>query len=50
LRPLKDLIKPFFNLQDPKARTRLFRLTWMIALFMLILGYILIVYFLFFYP
>jgi hypothetical protein len=50
LRRLEDLIKPFFNFHDPKARSRLFRFVWIVSLFMLVLGYILIVYFLFFYP
>jgi hypothetical protein len=50
LRPLEDLIKSFFNFQDPKARGRLLRFFWIVSLFMLVLGYILIVYFLFFHP
>lgn len=50
MRRLRDLIKPLFNFNDPKARARLLRLFWMISLFMLVLGYILIVYFLFLSP
>jgi len=50
LRPLEDRIKPLFDFNNPKARKRLFRLVWIASLFMLVLGYILIVYFLFFNP
>ena len=50
MRRLEDLIKPFFNFHDPRARARLFRLVWIVSLFMLVLGYILIIYFLFFVP
>lgn len=50
MRPLEDLIKPLFNFHDQRARARLFRLAWIASLFMLVLGYILIIYFLFFAP
>ncbi|MDW5561629.1 MAG: hypothetical protein SA339_00255 [Methanomassiliicoccus sp.] len=50
MRPLKDLIKPLFNFHDPTARARLLRLFWMISLFMLVLGYVIILYILFFNP
>lgn len=50
MRRLKDLVKPFLDFHDPRARVRLFGLAWKISLLMLVLGYILIVYFLFFQP
>ncbi|MBI0584818.1 MAG: hypothetical protein ISF22_11425 [Methanomassiliicoccus sp.] len=50
MRPLEEIIKPFLDFHDPKARGRLLRFFWIVSLFMLVLGYILIVYFLFFEP
>ncbi len=50
MRRLKDLVKPFLDFNDPRARIMLFGLAWKISLFMLVLGYLLIVYFLFFVP
>jgi len=50
LRPLEDLVKPFFDFHDPKARGRLFRFFWIVSLLMLVLGYLIIVIVLFLYP
>jgi hypothetical protein len=47
LRPFEDTVKRFFNFEDPKARSRMLRYFWFISFFMLVLGYLLIVLFLF---
>ena len=43
LKPLREHL----NWKDPKVRGRTFKLFWLISLFMLVLGYLLIVVFLF---
>jgi hypothetical protein len=47
LKPLEYYFQKYFNYQDPVARGRLLRYFWIISLSMLVLGYILIVFFLF---
>lgn len=43
MKPLHELV----DWKDPKVRGRVFRLFWLISLFMLVLGYLLIILFLF---
>jgi phage shock protein PspC (stress-responsive transcriptional regulator) len=41
-------LRSYFDYHDPKVRGRLLRFFWIVSLFMLVLGYLLIAYFLFF--
>jgi len=45
-----DRIRKFFDYNDPKTRARMLRFFWIVSLFMLVLGYLLIIYFIFLKP
>jgi hypothetical protein len=47
LKSLEETLEKFFNFHDPVARGRILRYFWIISLIMLVLGYILVVLFLF---
>lgn len=47
MKPLEETLNDIFHFHDPEARGRLLRYFWIISLFMLVLGYILIVFVLF---